>query len=84
MIQKSFWEIFYDRDTYQFEVVRISQDDTEFTLRVCELQRSGKNVNCNTPPSTVSKEDIIADMKSKGYKHIDGLYGQAIAYLHKE
>ena len=84
MMQKSFWEIFYDDDNYQFEVVGISQDDTEFTLRVCELKRSGKNVSCNTPPSTVIKEDIIADMKSKGYKQIDGLYGHAIAHLHKE
>ncbi len=84
MMQKSFWEIFYDDDNYQFEVVRISQDDTEFTFRVCELKRSGKNVSCNTPPSTVSKEDMVEDMKSNGYKHIDGLYERAIAHLHTE
>jgi len=82
MMEKRFWEVFYDRDNSQFEVVRISQDDTHFTLRICDLQKAGKHVDCSTIPTNVSKEDIIADMNSQGYQHVDGLYERAIARLH--
>jgi hypothetical protein len=74
MKQKVFWEIFYKDDTHEFEIRGPSTDDTDFTNKVWEMLQKGYAVSCNTPPYECSRENIITEMKQRGYKHVEGLF----------
>lgn len=72
--QKIFWEVFYKRDTREFEIRGPSTDDTDFTNKVWEMQQAGYSINCSTPPYEYPRENMIRDMEQQGYKHVDGLF----------
>jgi hypothetical protein len=74
MNQKIFWEIFYKDDTREFEIKGSSVNDTDFTNKVWEMQQRGCTVHCSTPPCELSRENIINDMKQRGFKHVEGLF----------
>jgi hypothetical protein len=80
----TYWMICKSDDSCEFEIVGQTSDDTEYTRKVCLLQEMGKRARCETPPTDLSREQIIQGMKALGYQETPGLYGSNVRDIHSQ
>lgn len=60
-----FYLIVTDRDKRLFNVLGPMTDDTEHINAVVAAQKEGRAVNCHTPPTGKSREEIISDFSKQ-------------------
>lgn len=71
---KRFWEVLYDDQRKTMEIIGISNDDTRLTNNVCEMQRVGLKVRCQTVNISVP----IYDINLSGYTIEESVYAQLL------
>jgi hypothetical protein len=71
---KKFWEVIFDDEKLTMEVVGTSTDDTRLTNNISEMQQAGMKVRCQTPDTSVQKDEITLS----GYTFENNLYSRLL------
>lgn len=73
-MKKTFLLVIKDDDARVFSVEGPMLDDTPWINRVVAAQKSGRSVRCETPSASLSKAEVVAQMKATfGYAEVDSV-----------
>ena len=73
-----FYEVIMDDSTRTFEIVGKSVDDTKITFLICDMQKVGMKVRCQTAYGHLSEAEIEEGFQAIGYSREDGLYSRLL------
>ena len=70
-----FWEVVKNLYDKEFEIVGETDDDTDFTFDIVEIQKkTKKRIVCETPETTISLDKVRKSMTNLGLKETPGMY----------
>jgi len=69
-LTKTFWLVAIDGDNKTFSIDGATVDDGNFTKRIWEEQRNGRDIRCNTPEcSKNTREFVMNQYQDMGYTY---------------